>query len=79
MKFGDFNTWPALDERDQLKAAGRGKAPLFNVAYMTYASEFFSWTAGSVEADTYFCPERHGTYFGGFYMKDNAGHGQTRF
>jgi hypothetical protein len=26
--------------------------------------------AGSVEADTYFCPERHGTYFGGFFMKD---------
>ena len=70
MKFGDFNTWPPLDERDKLKAAGRGKSQLFNVAYMTYASEFFSWTAGNLEADTYFCPERHGTYFGGFYMKD---------
>jgi phosphatidylethanolamine-binding protein (PEBP) family uncharacterized protein len=23
-----------------------------------------------VEADTYFCPERHATYFGSFYMKD---------
>ena len=30
----------------------------------------FSWYAGSVEADTYFCPERHGMYFGAFYMKD---------
>jgi Spy/CpxP family protein refolding chaperone len=79
MKFGDFNTWPALDERDQMKNQGRGKSKLFNVAYMTYASEFFSWTAGSVEADTYFCPERHGTYFGGFYMKDMPAMGKRDF
>jgi Spy/CpxP family protein refolding chaperone len=79
MKFGDFNTWPALDERDKLKAAGRGKSQLFNVAYMTYASEFFSWTAGDLEADTYFCPERHGTYFGGFYMKDMPAMGKRDF
>lgn len=78
MKFGDFNTWPAIDERDKLKR-GRGKSRLFNVAYMTYASEFFSWTAGSVEADTYFCPERHGTYFGGFYMKDMPAMGKRDF
>jgi len=39
------------------------------VAMMTYASEMFSWYAGSLEADTYFCPERHGMYFGGFGMK----------
>ncbi len=70
MKFGDFSTWPEIDERDSIKEAGRGRMKLFMVAYMTYASEFFSWTAGSAEADTYFCPERHGTYFGGFYMKD---------
>jgi Spy/CpxP family protein refolding chaperone len=79
MKFGDFNTWPALDERDQLKAGGKGKPKMFSVAYMTYASEFFSWTAGSVEADTYFCPERHGTYFGGFYMKDMPAMGKRDF
>ncbi len=41
-----------------------------NVAVMTYASEMYAWYAGSVEADTYFCPERHGTYFGSFYLKD---------
>jgi Spy/CpxP family protein refolding chaperone len=46
---------------------------------MTYASEFFSWTAGSVEADTYFCPERHGTYFGGFYMKDMPAMGKRDY
>jgi Raf kinase inhibitor-like YbhB/YbcL family protein len=37
---------------------------------MTYASEMYAWYAGSVYADTYFCPERHGTYFGSFYLKD---------
>ena len=41
-----------------------------NVAVMTYASELYSWYAGSVEADVYFCPERQGTYFGSFYLKD---------
>ena len=28
-----------------------------DVSVMTYASEMFSWYAGSVDADTYFCPE----------------------
>lgn len=41
-----------------------------NVAVMTYASEMYSWYAGSVQTDTYFCPERQGTYFGSFYLKD---------
>jgi hypothetical protein len=41
-----------------------------NVAVMTYASEIYSWYAGSVTSDVYFCPERHGTYFGSFYLKD---------
>jgi hypothetical protein len=77
MKFGDFNTWPAVDvERYKLP---RGTEKLVNVAYMTYASEFFSWYAGSVEADTYFCPERHGTYFGGFYMKDMPAMGKRDY
>ncbi len=40
------------------------------VAVMTYASEMYAWYAGSVVADTYFCPERQGTYFGSFYLKD---------
>jgi Spy/CpxP family protein refolding chaperone len=79
MKFGDFNSWPAIDERDKLKKEGRGQSKLFNVAYMTCASEFFSWTAGNLEADTYFCPERHGTYFGGFYMKDMPAMGKRDY
>lgn len=41
-----------------------------SVAVMTYASEIYAWYAGSVTSDVYFCPERHGTYFGSFYLKD---------
>ena len=77
MKFGDFNSWPEVD-MDKYKLP-RGTEKLVNVAYMTYASEFFSWYAGSVEADTYFCPERHGTYFGGFYMKDMPAMGKRDY
>ncbi len=50
-----------------------------HVAVMTYASEIYSWYAGSVEADTYFCPERQGTYFGSFYMKDMPAMGNPNF
>lgn len=50
-----------------------------SVAVMTYASEMYSWYAGSVEADTYFCPERQGTYFGSFYMKDMPAMGNPDF
>lgn len=70
MKFGDFASWPDVDQKEQMRSIGRGKSKMFNVAFMTYVSEFYSWYAGSLKADTYFCPERHGTYFGGFYMKD---------
>ena len=77
MKFGDFNTWPGVD-MDSYKLP-RGTEKIVNVAYMTYASEFFSWYAGSIDADTYFCPERHGTYFGGFYMKDMPAMGKKDY
>ena len=77
MKFGDFNTWPDVDAGPY--KLPRGTEKMVNVAYMTYASEMFSWYAGSVEADTYFCPERHGTYFGGFYMKDMPAMGKKDF
>lgn len=65
LKFGDSRTWPDAPQFDP-----RGLPHDVHVALMTYASEFFSWYAGSVESDTYFCPEGHGTYFGSFYMKD---------
>ena len=77
MKFGDFNTWPDVDVEPY--KLPRGTEKLVNVAYMTCASEFFSWYAGSVDADTYFCPERHGTYFGGFYMKDMPAMGKRDY
>jgi hypothetical protein len=67
MKFDDFSTWPDVPEAEELKRSLTN--PEF-VAVMTYASEMFSWYKGSIDADVYFCPERHGTYFGGFYMKD---------
>jgi hypothetical protein len=79
MKFGDFSTWPNVDEREQMRRFGPAESKLHSVAFMTYCSEFFSWYAGSVEADTYFCPERHGTYFGGFYMKDMPAMGKRDF
>ncbi|MEI7529015.1 MAG: PKD domain-containing protein, partial [Elusimicrobiota bacterium] len=41
-----------------------------NTLVMTYAGDLFSWYSGNVEADVYFCPERQGTYYGGFYIKD---------
>ncbi|MEI7533647.1 MAG: hypothetical protein WCK57_04705 [Verrucomicrobiae bacterium] len=68
LKFGDSRTWPEVDETEAFDK--RTVSHPVHVAMMTYASEFFSWYAGSVEADTYFCPEGHGTYFGSFYMKD---------
>jgi Raf kinase inhibitor-like YbhB/YbcL family protein len=68
-----------LDERSLLKRPAAGVSKFYNVAYMTYASEFFSWMAGSVTADVYFCPERHGTYFGGFYMKDMPAMGKRNY
>ena len=58
--------WPVVAEPAELQ----GLAPDVKVAVMTYAGDMFSWYAGSVEADVYFCPERQGTYFGSFYMKD---------
>ena len=66
LKFGDSRTWPDVPESFDKRTVAHD----VHVAMMTYASEFFSWYAGSVEADTYFCPEGHGTYFGSFYMKD---------
>jgi sugar lactone lactonase YvrE len=58
--------WPAatvVDLSDLTAKDGR-------VLVSTYATQLFSWYLGSVEGDTYFCPERHGTYFGSFYFKD---------
>jgi hypothetical protein len=69
MKGKGWNSWPNISDaqvRSRMQGLPQGTA----VAVMTYASDLFSWYAGSVEADVYFCPERHGTYYGGFYIKD---------
>ncbi|MCP4660769.1 MAG: hypothetical protein GY856_35655, partial [bacterium] len=59
-------SWPDLGEQ----VSPQGLDHDVHVAMMTYASQLYSWYAGSLEADTYFCPERQGTYFGSFYLKD---------
>jgi hypothetical protein len=61
-----MTSWPVVPEPEDLRGLGNDQ----KVAVMTYASDMFSWYAGSVTADTYFCPERHGTYYGSFYLKD---------
>ena len=58
--------WPNVTEPSDIQGLDRE----VKVAVMTYAADMFSWYAGSIEADVYFCPERHGTYFGSFYLKD---------
>jgi hypothetical protein len=66
LSFGNSDTWPQMQENLDKKSLSHRA----HVGVMTYASELFSWYKGSVTADVYFCPERHGTYFGGFYLKD---------
>lgn len=66
MKGKGMLEWPDVDEPADIQGLDRD----VKVAVMTYAADMFSWYAGSVDADIYFCPERHGTYFGSFYLKD---------
>ncbi len=75
LAFGDYTTWPDVGERVDRRSMSHGT----HVLLMTYAADMFSWYAGSVEADTYFCPERHATYFGGFYMKDAPAMGRRNY
>ena len=75
LAFGDSRTWPDLPEQIDRRSMSHA----VHVAVMTYASEMFSWRAGSLEADTYFCPERHGMYFGGFGMKTAPAMGRRNF
>ena len=76
MSFNNSATWPNVAEDETLKKSMNNNQ---FVAVMTYASELFSWYKGSLDADTYFCPERHGTYFGGFYMKDYPAMGNADY
>jgi Raf kinase inhibitor-like YbhB/YbcL family protein len=75
MVFNNSATWPELADQIDKKSMSHTA----HVAVMTYASEMFSWYAGSLEADVYFCPERHATYFGSFYMKDIPAMGNPNY
>ncbi len=74
MKGKGWASWPDTSI-DPIKTAVDTKKSALGpgvdmVAIYSYASDLFSWYTGSIEADVYFCPERHGTYFGSFFMKD---------
>lgn len=72
---GGFASWTALADQIDKKTLTHDQ----DVLVMTYASEMFGWYAGDVEADTYFCPERQGDYFGGFYIKDAPAMGNAGY
>lgn len=75
LDFGNSASWPVMPETvDKRSMSHRA-----HVGLMTYASELFSWYKGSETADVYFCPERHGTYFGGFYLKDYPAMGNAGY
>lgn len=75
LKFGDSGSWPDGEEAVDRHSMSHE----VHVGVMTYASEMFSWYSGSVEADTYFCPERHGIYFGGFGFKTAPAMGKPNY
>ncbi len=64
-----YSGWPDKTEAD-VRTKTQGLTNDEVVAVMTYAGDLYSWYAGSLVSDVYFCPERHGTYFGSFYIKD---------
>jgi hypothetical protein len=64
-----YASWPDKSEAD-VRDKTQGLTNDEVVAVMTYAGDLYSWYAGSVASDVYFCPERHGTYYGSFYIKD---------
>lgn len=78
MKGKGWKSWPDITN-DQIQSKMQGLSQGTAVAVMTYAGDIFSWYAGSVDADVYFCPERHGTYYGGFYIKDGPAIGHEGY
>lgn len=71
MEAGGFDSWTVSSEMDTaVRDLMKGVSHDVSVALMTYAGDLYSWYVGSLDADVYFCPERQGTYFGGFYLKD---------
>ncbi|MBH9575677.1 Spy/CpxP family protein refolding chaperone [Inhella proteolytica] len=75
LKFGDSRTWPDAFEPPERRSLPHD----IDVALMTHASELFAWQGGGLDADTYFCPERHAMYFGGFGLKTAPALGKQDF
>ncbi|MFG6467603.1 hypothetical protein [Roseateles sp. BYS87W] len=75
LKFGDSRTWPDAPEPPERRSLPHE----LDVALMTHASELFAWQGGGLDADTYFCPERHAMYFGGFGLKTAPALGKQDF
>jgi len=67
--------WPDVEQPEILKGMVKDE----KVAVMTYSGDLFSWYAGDLDADVYFCPERQGTYFGSFYLKDAPAVGNPNY
>lgn len=70
-----MTSWPNVGDQIDKKTLTHDE----HVAVMTYAGDLFSWYAGNIEADVYFCPERQGTYFGSFYLKDAPAMGNPNY
>lgn len=64
-----WSGWPDVTMAD-VQSKMQGLSPDESVAMMTYAGDLYAWYAGDLTSDVYFCPERQGTYYGGFYIKD---------
>lgn len=75
LAFGDASTWPVIPEPIDKRTMSHDA----NVLVMSYGGDLLSWLKGSLDADVYFCPERHATYFGSFFLKDAPAMGQADF
>jgi hypothetical protein len=70
-----MTSWPNVGEQIDKRLLTNDQF----VAVTTYAADMFSWYAGNIDADVYFCPERQGTYFGSFYLKDAPAIGNPNY
>ena len=70
-----MTSWPNVGEQIDKRSLTNDQY----VAVTTYAGDMFSWYAGNIDADVYFCPERQGTYFGSFYLKDAPAIGNPNY
>ena len=75
MARGGSASWPQRGDQLDKRSLSNDE----NVAVMTYASDIFSWYTVSVDADTYFAPEREAGYFGAFYLKDAPAMGNASY